>query len=93
MKLWLTEASQFIFNHLQTVLAKTAVNYCHLSFQFGLIPRKKYFVPLVHATSRAIPNPDRCETFPQMQALWGILLPCVVMERKPSQVQVAPPHE
>lgn len=47
MKLWLTEASQFIFNHLQTVVAKTAVNYCRLSFQFGLIPRKKYFVPLV----------------------------------------------
>lgn len=48
IKLWFTEALQFIFNHLQpTLLAKMVANYCYLSFQFGLIPRKKCFLQLL----------------------------------------------
>lgn len=44
IKLWFTEALQFIFSHLQpTLLAKMVASYCYLSFQFGLIPRKNIF--------------------------------------------------
>ena len=83
--MWFTEALRFIFNHLQPTLAKTVVNYCFLSFQFGLILRKKYFVPLVQLPELS-PNPDRRETLPVMGALWGLLLLSAVMERKPSRV-------
>lgn len=89
VKLWFTEALRFIFNHLQPTLAKTVVNYCCLSFQFGLILRKKYFVPLVQLPELS-PNPDRRETLPVMGALWGLLLLSAVMERKPSR---ALPHK
>ena len=89
IKLWFMEALRFIFNHLHPTLANVVVNDCHLSFQFGLVPRKKYFVQLVQLQEGSQLLVD-VRFWSLMWALWGILLLCVVMERSrgPATAQV-----
>lgn len=80
IKLWFTEALQFIFNHLQpTLLAKMVANYCYLSFQFGLIPRKKCFLQLLQLPGLSQLLVD-VRFLPRMWVLWGIVLLCILTQ-------------
>lgn len=79
IKLWFTEALRFIFNRLQPILAKIVANYCYLSFQFGLLPRKKYFLQLLQFPGLSQLLVD-VRFLPLMWVLQGILLLCVVTQ-------------